>query len=286
MAIARETVRLGLGARAQAKIKVRQPLARGGGRGRRPRARGDRTPGGDRARGAERAPGALRRGGRRAGRIRGQGQLPHAGPAVRQRHAARGRGDRRARPGARGGGAACAVASGIGDLRRRPRAHPHRAGRDPHDEGTRGLLASSARARTRSRSSSTIDDSLLREGRSREIVHAVQNARKSAGLEVEDRIELVLGGDQALMRGRRASTSEYVSGETLAVQLALGEGDAAAMDYREQTEIEGQLDRPVGSDQLTPAGGDRHAIGGATLPRAPTPARPRSSSWGRPRRPS
>ena len=39
MAMARETVRLGLGARGQAKIKVRQPLARGGSRGRRARAR-------------------------------------------------------------------------------------------------------------------------------------------------------------------------------------------------------------------------------------------------------
>jgi isoleucyl-tRNA synthetase len=84
----------------------------------------------------------------------------------------------------------------------------------------------------------TIDDSLLREGRSREIVHAVQNARKSAGLEVEDRIELVLGGDDVLMQ-TAGEHEAYVSGETLAVSLALGHGDAAAMDYREQTEIEG-----------------------------------------------
>ncbi len=84
----------------------------------------------------------------------------------------------------------------------------------------------------------TIDDSLLREGRSREIVHAVQNARKSAGLEVEDRIELVLDGDAALMDAAREHEA-YVSGETLAVSLALGDGDVASTDYREQTEIEG-----------------------------------------------
>ena len=84
----------------------------------------------------------------------------------------------------------------------------------------------------------TIDDSLLREGRSREIVHAAQNARKSAGLEVEDRIELALGGDAALMQAAHEHQA-YVSGETLAVSLVLGDGDAAAMDYCEQTEIEG-----------------------------------------------
>jgi isoleucyl-tRNA synthetase len=84
----------------------------------------------------------------------------------------------------------------------------------------------------------TIDDSLLREGRSREIVHAVQNARKSAGLEVEDRIDLVLLGDPALVEAAREHSS-YVAGETLATQFRLDEGDPTAMDYREQTELEG-----------------------------------------------
>ena len=84
----------------------------------------------------------------------------------------------------------------------------------------------------------TIDDSLLREGRSREIVHAVQNARKSAGLEVEDRIELALLGDPDLIEAAREHQS-YVAGETLSLELQLGEGDPAAMDYHEQTEIEG-----------------------------------------------
>jgi isoleucyl-tRNA synthetase len=84
----------------------------------------------------------------------------------------------------------------------------------------------------------TIDEGLLREGRSREIVHAVQNARKTAGLDVEDRIELLLGGDPALLDAANEHKS-YVSGETLAVSVALGESDATAMDYQEQTEIEG-----------------------------------------------
>jgi isoleucyl-tRNA synthetase len=84
----------------------------------------------------------------------------------------------------------------------------------------------------------SIDESLLREGRSREIVHAVQNARKSAGLEVEDRIELSLTGEPALIEAAREHEL-YLSGETLAVSLSLGEGDPLAMDYREQSDIEG-----------------------------------------------
>jgi isoleucyl-tRNA synthetase len=87
----------------------------------------------------------------------------------------------------------------------------------------------------------TIDEDLRRDGRAREIVHAVQNARKSAGLQVEDRIELALDGDPALMDAANAHR-DYLAGETLAVALSL-EGAAVqaanSMDYTEQTEIEG-----------------------------------------------
>jgi isoleucyl-tRNA synthetase len=63
-----------------------------------------------------------------------------------------------------------------------------------------------------------LDDSLKREGLAREIVHAIQNARKSAGLEVEDRISLVLGGDAALLDAAREHES-YVARETLATSV-------------------------------------------------------------------
>ncbi len=64
-----------------------------------------------------------------------------------------------------------------------------------------------------------LDDELRREGLAREIVHAVQNARKDAGLEITDRIELALGGDEQLLVAARAH-EEYVSGEVLATSVA------------------------------------------------------------------
>jgi isoleucyl-tRNA synthetase len=86
-----------------------------------------------------------------------------------------------------------------------------------------------------------IDEDLRQEGRAREIVHAVQNARKGAGLRVEDRIELYLDGNAALIDAAE-SHRDHLAGETLAVELRLGattgQGDHAA-DYSEQTEIDG-----------------------------------------------
>jgi isoleucyl-tRNA synthetase len=68
-----------------------------------------------------------------------------------------------------------------------------------------------------------IDDELVREGLAREVVHTVQGARKAAGLEVEDRISLVLGGDRELLDAVRAH-EDYVAGETLATSVAYRDG--------------------------------------------------------------
>jgi isoleucyl-tRNA synthetase len=64
-----------------------------------------------------------------------------------------------------------------------------------------------------------LDDDLRREGLAREVVHAVQNARKQAGLEITDRILLRLGGDETLLEAARAH-EEYVTGEVLATLVA------------------------------------------------------------------
>ena len=79
-----------------------------------------------------------------------------------------------------------------------------------------------------------LDDELRAEGIAREIVHAVQNARKAAGLDVSDRIELGLAGDDELLAAARANES-YLSTETLASSVAYGDGagEKATIEGRE-----------------------------------------------------
>ena len=78
-----------------------------------------------------------------------------------------------------------------------------------------------------------LDDALRREGLAREIVHAIQNARKTAGLQVEDRIALLLGGADELLEAAREH-EDYVARETLAtsVDLRRRRGRRAGEDRR------------------------------------------------------
>jgi isoleucyl-tRNA synthetase len=79
-----------------------------------------------------------------------------------------------------------------------------------------------------------LDDELRREGLAREIVHAVQNARKDAGLEITDRIELALDGDDDLVEAAREH-EPYIAGEVLATAVAYDApgGVTATIDGRE-----------------------------------------------------
>ncbi|MEA2157443.1 MAG: isoleucyl-tRNA synthetase, partial [Solirubrobacteraceae bacterium] len=80
-----------------------------------------------------------------------------------------------------------------------------------------------------------LDDELRREGLAREVVHAVQGARREAGLEISDRIVLTLGGDDDLLAAAQAHEA-YLSGEVLAVQVrydANGLGEPATIEGRE-----------------------------------------------------
>jgi isoleucyl-tRNA synthetase len=64
-----------------------------------------------------------------------------------------------------------------------------------------------------------IDVSLRVEGWARAIVRAVQNARAAAGLQVSDRIVLTLDGDDDLVAAARAHEG-YLAGETLATEVS------------------------------------------------------------------
>ncbi len=78
-----------------------------------------------------------------------------------------------------------------------------------------------------------IDDELTVEMRAREIVHHVQGARRAAGLEVTDRIALTLDGDPTLLDAARTH-QDYIAGETLAVDVSYesldGEVEPLAID--------------------------------------------------------
>jgi isoleucyl-tRNA synthetase len=86
-----------------------------------------------------------------------------------------------------------------------------------------------------------LDDELRREGLARELVHAVQNARKDAGLEITDRIELRLGGDEELLAAAREHES-YLSGEVLAVVVSFNYDRLIeeALGHLGETEIDGR----------------------------------------------
>ncbi len=241
MAIARETVRLGLGARGQAKIKVRQPLAEAvvvaAGRERAAierlsdvvreelNVRRVRFVAGAEELGRYEVKANYRRLGPLFGR-----EMPLVAEAIAALDPAQVAAA--VRNGSSGGDAGIGISVG-------GREHTLTAddviltmqapeGYSVEREGAHAVALELA-----------IDEDLRREGRSREIVHAGQSARKSAGLAVEDRIELSLSGDQALLDAAGAHR-DYLVGETLAVALHLGDGPVPGeMDYTEQTEIDG-----------------------------------------------
>ena len=261
MGVARETVRLGLAARGQAKLKVRQPLRAAVVVAAGARARGDRAPRRRRARGAQRQGAALRRAGRRARLLRGQAQLPRARPALRQADAAGRGGGRRARPGARRRArCATAAASAIS-----VDGHDHELGarrpaaRDAAARGlparARGLARGGARARARRRAAPRGARARDRP-RGPERAQGRRPARSRTGSSWRSAATTSCSPP-------RASTRTTSAGETLARDASATTPTATAT----AATIEGR--------ELRIAAGPR--LGAAR--RAPARARPRGASW-------
>jgi isoleucyl-tRNA synthetase len=61
------------------------------------------------------------------------------------------------------------------------------------------------------------------------VVHAIQNARKQAGLEVSDRIALSLGGDEELLAAAREHEAA-IAAEVLATSVTVGDAAAGATE--------------------------------------------------------
>ena len=70
-----------------------------------------------------------------------------------------------------------------------------------------------------------LTDELVAEGIARDTIRAIQQARKDAGLNVSDRINLTVSAPQDTLEALRAH-EELVTGETLAVSLDLTEGES------------------------------------------------------------
>jgi isoleucyl-tRNA synthetase len=246
MALARETVRLGLGARGKAKIKVRQPLGEAvvvaDGREREAIERlADVVREELNVREVRFVAAAEELGSyevkanyRTLGPLFGK-DMPRAAEAIAGLDPARVAEAVRSDPdgaGTQGGGIGITVGEREHVLSAQDVIVTMRApdGYSVEREGSHAVALDLA-----------IDAELLRDGRAREIVHAVQNARKSASLQVEDRIELSLGGDEALIDAALAHR-DYLVGETLAVSLTLREGPPdgeSANGYAEQSTIDG-----------------------------------------------
>lgn len=66
-----------------------------------------------------------------------------------------------------------------------------------------------------------IDDALRLEGLARELVNRVQRLRRDSGLDVSDRIQLAVAGEEEVVRAAEAHR-DYIAGETLAREFEAG----------------------------------------------------------------
>ena len=86
--------------------------------------------------------------------------------------------------------------------------------------------------------STVLSPELLSEGLARELVHHIQNTRKAADFEIDDRIHLWVSGPAEIAE-MLAVHGEWVKKETLAVSLRVSAPAAAQHAYREELKVNG-----------------------------------------------
>ena len=84
-----------------------------------------------------------------------------------------------------------------------------------------------------------LSEELRQEGRAREVIHAVQAARKAAGLRVEERVRLHLDGSGVLREAIDAHRP-HIAAETLAVDLSVGHGAPFGGVHHEEHVLDGE----------------------------------------------
>jgi isoleucyl-tRNA synthetase len=97
-----------------------------------------------------------------------------------------------------------------------------------------------------------ITPGLRRDGLAREIIHAIQNARRAAGLRVEERVLLHLDGSGPVREAIDVNGAQ-IAADTLAEHITVGHGAPIAGIYREEVVLEGEplairIDRAPGRD--------------------------------------
>lgn len=83
-----------------------------------------------------------------------------------------------------------------------------------------------------------ITPALAAEGLARELVRLVQDARKSAGLDVADRIEVTVEASGPV-RDAIAAHRDWIAGEVLATALEIGKATSQGDGSREERELDG-----------------------------------------------
>jgi isoleucyl-tRNA synthetase len=83
-----------------------------------------------------------------------------------------------------------------------------------------------------------LDDDLRAEGIARELVNRIQRLRKDTGLEITDRIELLIGGPEDIEGAARAFR-DFIAGETLSVSVTVGDGVGADFAHTRDVDLDG-----------------------------------------------